>query len=140
MKVTLYNQFGESVTISPVNPSETFPKEHKVEGDHGYVDDEGRESLFFPTAMAALKALDEDGFTSLLDCEKLGKDPDKYNYTLFELAIDSLHHALDWCGDDVRRGEIPPPEILKNRFETLLNDIKRLPPPSWESDFEAATK
>jgi hypothetical protein len=47
-------------------------------------------------------------------------------------AIDMLHHALDWCGDDVRRGEIPPADILKNRYDTLLACVKKLPPSSEE--------
>ena len=43
-----------------------------------------------------------------------------------------LHDALDWCGDDVRRGEIPPIEILKNRYDILLAYVKELPPSSQE--------
>ncbi len=43
-----------------------------------------------------------------------------------------LHHALDWGLDDVQRGEIPPADILKNRYDALLACVKKLPPSSEE--------
>jgi hypothetical protein len=49
-------------------------------------------------------------------------------YTLLQNAVDMLHHALDWCADDVRQGATPPPDILENRRVMLLECIKQLPP------------
>lgn len=53
-------------------------------------------------------------------------------YTELQRAVDALHEALDWCLDDVRRGEIPLGEILQARHEYLLSVVKQLPPSSAE--------
>jgi hypothetical protein len=53
-------------------------------------------------------------------------------YTELQRAVDALHDALDWCLDDVRRGEIPPAEILQARHEYLLSVVRQLPPSSVE--------
>jgi hypothetical protein len=53
-------------------------------------------------------------------------------YTELQHAVDALHDALDWCLDDVSRGEMPLPEILQARHQYLLSVVKQLPPSSAE--------
>ena len=53
-------------------------------------------------------------------------------FTPLQQAIDMLHHALDWCADDVRNGPCTDPAILENRRATLLECVKQLPPSSLQ--------